>query len=169
MDADGAGPALALIGMALCWICTKMPRATVKKRECPECYKDWDSLQKDAKRKGQLDFFKNFKATASDEQLRRLLFTWKAARKENPSTGQKKHLFPWSAVSRRWAIRRELTEGKGGSLKCYTAFCKYYIDQKGFTPEKAHKHWEFRKVEKGWRRGVDNEDYIMLCVLEITF
>ena len=145
--------------VVLCWVCMNNPRAKVKQRECTECVKDWDGMLKDCKRRGEMDFFKQFKTTATLDQLRRMLYTWKQCRKDIPEQAKKRNMFPWSAVSRRWQIRRELTTGKGGTYKCYTAFTKHYVEQKGYTREKAHKHWEKRKADPKWRHGMDPEDF----------
>jgi len=157
-NADGEKEDNADGDLPLCWVCAEQPRARPKQLECSECYKDWDNMRKDAKRKGDDDFLQAFLKTATIEQKRRLLFTWKQCRKESPATGKKKNLFPWAAVSRQYTIARQLTHGKGGSLKCYTAFQKHYTQEKGFTPQQAHSHWERRKADPNWRHGQDPED-----------
>ena len=142
--------------LELCWICVKRHRQNIKKKECVECGKDWDAMHADAKRKKEIEFLKEFKKTMTDEQGRRMLFTWKKARKKD--SGKPKNLFPWASVSRRWTVKKNLTAGKGGKLKTYHSFCKWYVEMKGWEPERAHKHWDRRASDKHWRKGVDPED-----------
>ena len=69
-------------------------------------------------------------------------------------------MFPWAAVHRSWAIKKALTEGKGGKMKVYHSFCKHYVEKKGWSMLKADQHWQKRLADRSWRHGVDPEDTI---------
>ena len=147
-----------------CWICLQKPVAKIRYRECTDCLKDWDALHSDARRKKEIEHLKEFKKTATDDQLRRMLFTWKKSRK--PGDGKPKNLFPWAAVFRRWTVKKNLQLGKGGVMKSYHSFIKWYTEQKGWKPERAHQHWDKRLMDRHWRKGVDPEDrpHCHICV-----
>ena len=85
------------------------------------------------------------------------VFAWKEFKSQTRGAPVK-HMSPWAAVNRRWAVRKSMVEGKGGVLKCYTSFVKWYCEQKGWTAEKADNHWMRRLADRSWRRGVDPED-----------
>ena len=142
----------------MCWICKVQP--SIKKfRSCKECKQDWDCFEKDAKRKKEHDYLKEFKKRSTEDQVRRLFFAWKKCRMRS-STGISKCIFPWAAVHRSWAIRKCLTEGKGGKMKVYHSFCKHYVEKKGWSMVKADQHWQKRLSDRSWRHGVDPEDTI---------
>ena len=113
----------------MCWVCKVEPRLSVKCRCCKECKQDWDCFEKDAKRKKELEYLKEFKLNSTEDQMRRLFFAWKKCRVRS-GAGVSKCMFPWAAVHRSWAIRKALTEGKGGKMKVYHSFCKYYVEKK---------------------------------------
>ena len=143
----------------MCWICKVEPRANVKWRACVACKKDWDCFEKDATRKKEREYLKEFRLNSTDDQVRRLFFAWKKCRVRS-SAGVSRCMFPWAAVHRSWAIRKALTEGKGGKMKVYHSFCKWYVDKKGWSMLKADQHWQKRLADRSWRHGVDPEDTI---------
>ena len=159
-DGDGdEGEVGADEAVVMCWVCKVEPRVSVKCRCCKECKQDWDCFEKDAKRKKELEYLKEFKKTSTEDQLRRLLFAWKKCRSRS-SAGTSKCLFPWAAVHRSWSIKKALTEGKGGKMKVYHSFCKHYVEKKGWSMVKADQHWQKRLADRSWRHGVDSEDTI---------
>ena len=121
--------------------------------------KHWDRFEKDARRKKELEYLKEFKVNSTEGQVRRLFFAWKKCRVRS-STGVSRCMSPWAAVHRSWAIRKALTEGKGGKMKVYHSFCKHYVEKKGWSMLKADQHWQKRLADRSWRHGVDPEDTI---------
>ena len=143
----------------MCWICKVKPRVSNRFRYCKECKQDWDCFEKDARRKKEVEYLKEFKKNSTEDQVRRLFFAWKQCRTIT-SAGMPKCMFPWAAVHRRWAITKALTEGKGGKMKVYHSFCKHYVEKKGWSMVKADQHWQKRLADRSWRHGVDPEDTI---------
>ena len=158
---DGDGNDLDDDGMIImCWICKVEPRMSLRKRQCLACNKDWDCFHKDSLRKKEADYLKEFKRSSTEDQVRRMFFAWKKCRRSlgGGLLRGTKCLFPWVAVHRSWSIRKSMQEGTGGKMKCYTSFCKHYVEKKGWSMERADSHWLKRLADRSWRHGVDSED-----------
>eukprot|EP00969_Alexandrium_andersonii_P112068 4949356-Alexandrium_andersonii.AAC.1 len=55
-------------------------------------------------------------------------------------------------------MKKGLKKGCLSRMKCYTAFVKHYKEEKGWTHERAERHWHMRKDDTDWPKGVDRED-----------
>lgn len=127
---------------------------------CRPCKAHVDAAERDAKKNKQHEHFKTLRKK-NPRAFNRFIMDWIGATGgAGQGRGKRRHTseFNWSQVTQNYSQEMSGAAGKEGEYKCYSGFVRYYMEEKGYSKERAHDLWTRRFKDPNWATSKDSDD-----------